>query len=127
MVNLDSLAQLPCLSSVSFLCASIDMEDLKEISCLKELYLTFCNIRNVSKLQTLTSLCELSIISNGITEEDSVDALSGIWESLHYFHGYLPGMKPEDMDRAFGNINSAKKFETLVYHCGICMTLMLNV
>lgn len=112
VVNLEALAELPCLCSLSLGNVKVDLAGVEEFPCLRELYLAGCDTKKVSSLQGLSSLRELSIVYS----DAGASALSDLWghlPKLRYFCGLLR-FEGSGIDRALGNIKEARALETLV-------------
>lgn len=120
VANMNLLAKLPYLSSVSFVGADINLADFKGIPGLRELYLSMCSIQNISELQNFASLCELYMSCNQHRAAEYASALSEAWKSLpdlHYFYGCWNMVADEAeayADEAYGNIKEAENLQTLV-------------
>ncbi|MCM1540153.1 MAG: zinc ribbon domain-containing protein [Blautia sp.] len=109
--NLEALAGLPCLCSLSLGNVKVNLAGVEEFPCLRELYLTACDLKKASSLQALSSLRELSIVAADIGSS----TLSDLWghlPKLRYFCGYLR-MEGSAINRALGNIKEAGALETL--------------
>lgn len=117
VINLESLAKLPYLSSLSLANAKVNLSGIGKLSCLKELYLIGCDMKGTSGLKELSSLRELSIVT---PRGQGVALLSTMWEQLpklRYFYGHLY-LGNSEANKFFRNIKDAANLETLVLISG---------
>lgn len=115
VLHLDALAELPCLSALSLCCVEADLSGIEEFPSLRELYLSYCRIKDASCLKQCSLLRELSIA--GRNEGISASSLSPIWESLpklSYFYGAVYGWEEKDVNKLLKNLENAEKLQTLV-------------
>lgn len=118
VVHLEALAEIPCLDALSLYNVETDLAGLAEFPSLRELYLTFCDIKEAFGFRKLPLLRELSII--GIEEAGIHVSWPDLWENtpeLRYFNGYFVGVDSESIPDIFADGKGAEKLETLVLGC----------
>lgn len=90
VVHLEALAEIPCLGALSLYNVETDLAGLTEFPSLRELYLTFCDIKEAFGFRKLPLLRELSII--GIEEAGIHVSWPELWENtpeLRFLTGIL--------------------------------------